>query len=109
MSLHEKKQEINYQNYNIRKTIKFDNFSIILLSIPNNSTELYNLYKVTNDGTIIWKISENESLGKKIKNPLPFENMEKIDENQVLVSDFYGRNFTVDIEQKTISFVSIAK
>lgn len=81
-------------DHNIRYVKEVNDTLIVLLEIPNNVTYLNNVYGITKDGKMKWRI-QNVSDIFPIKNQLPFENL-MIQGTDVYVSDFYGRRFSVN-------------
>lgn len=77
--------------YNIRYVEKVNDTFVVLLEIPYNEMYLDNVFGVSKNGEIIWRI-ENAGKVYSTKNQLPYENL-TINENEASVSDFYGRRY----------------
>ena len=87
-------------NYDIREIKERSNQVIVLLSIPFNMTEIDNVYSVSLEGEINWRV---ESLNKinPSGNNMPYENM-YLKKDELTVSDFYGRRYFIDITNGSI-------
>ncbi|GAA0306176.1 hypothetical protein GGQ92_002891 [Gracilibacillus halotolerans] len=89
-------------DYNIRFVKEVNTIVIVLLEVPYNVKYLNNVFGVSSEGKIKWRIRKAID-DHSIKNPLPYENLMVHGEN-VFVTDFYGRRFSVNpINGKLIS------
>ena len=90
-------------NYDIRDIKVVDNQVIILLSIPFG-VEISNIYAISLDCKIIWKV-ENR---KPNRRNLPFENI--FLNNRILTAtDFYGKRYFINITNGLIEKTDIVK
>lgn len=91
-------------NYDIRDIKVVDNQVIILLSIPFGVDETSNIYAISLDCKIIWKV-ENR---KPNRRNLPFENI--FLNNRILTAtDFYGKRYFINITNGLIEKTDIVK
>lgn len=81
-------------DYNIREAKICGDLIIVLLAIPFSETELDNLYAVSKQGKMVWRVQE---LNKAFPNPnnLPYEQM-NIKGNEITVTDFYARRYFIN-------------
>lgn len=91
-------------NYDIRDIKMVDNQVIVLLSIPFDVDEPSNIYAVSVDCKIIWKV---ESL-KPNGNNLPFENI-FLNNGVLTATDFYGRRYFINTTNGMIERKDIVK
>ena len=76
-------------NYQIRTEI------VILLASPFSETMIDNIYLLSDDENIIWRVETNKTVPDK----LPYENMSiSKDKSKIYATDFYGRRSIIDIE-----------
>lgn len=82
-------------DYNIRKVEVLEELLIILLGVPFDVSYLDNVFAVTKEGDIAWRV---QSLGEvyPMENRLPYEHMNIDEFKQIVVSDFYGRRFFIN-------------
>lgn len=85
-------QQVNF-SYSIREAKVIDELLVILLSIPFNDNTTENLYAVTPKGDIAWRVQKPKN---KILNPMPYENISVNKQNQIIVTDFYGRGYIIN-------------
>lgn len=81
-------------DYPIRDAKLFDRNIIVLLSIPYNDDTIDNLFSVNVQGQIIWRSQQLKQVFPKEK-LLPYEQM-VINEQEIKVSDFYGRRYFIN-------------
>lgn len=81
-------------DYNIRFVKEVGTILIVLLEIPHNEIYLNNVLGVSTTGKIIWRIQNARDVAP-VKNQLPYENL-VVSDNDVTVSDFYGRRFFIN-------------
>ena len=82
-------------NYKIRTEIKTRMGRVILLAIPFSDTMIDNIYLLSDDENIIWRVETN----KIVPDKLPYENMSiSKDKSKIYATDFYGRRSIIDIE-----------
>jgi len=93
--------------HRIRYVKEVENSLIVLLGIPNNVRYLNNVFGVSEKGEIKWRI-QSPSDGYSVKNQLPYENL-FVNGTEVVVSDFYGRRFSVNLTSGEILTRDIAK
>lgn len=81
-------------NYNIRDAKICGDLIVVLLAIPFSETELDNLYAVSKQGKIAWRVQElNKAFPNE--NNLPYEQM-NIKGNEITVTDFYARRYFIN-------------
>lgn len=93
--------------YPIRDVKRLDKNVIVLLSIPFNENFLDNLYLVSGYGEIVW---QSQSL-KEIyptERLLPYEQM-TIENQEIRVTDFYGRRYFINAANGKIMKRDITK
>ena len=93
--------------YDIRDTKVVNNQVIVLLSIPFNDNELDNIYAVSLDAKINWRV-ESLNLINPNGNNLPYENM-FLNNEELTATDFYGRRYFINIINGTIIKKDIVK
>ena len=77
-----------------------NNQVIVLLSIPFNVDEIDNIYAVSLDCKINWKV-ESLSIINPNGNNLPYENM-FLNNEELTATDFYGRRYFINTINGTI-------
>ncbi|WP_423832018.1 hypothetical protein ACO4C2_01465 [Streptococcus equinus] len=93
-------------DFDIRTIINLKDCILVLLSIPFNSNSLNNIYAISlKTGEVIWKVASCD----KWKNPLPYENMSQISEDQLVATDFYARKVIIDVKTGKIIETGISK
>ena len=95
-------------DYEIRTVIQYKNKYVVLLSIPFNSNEINNIYCLDEEANIIWRSDDISQNHPEIKNHLPYEQM-GIKEDKLYASDFYGRNYVINITTGKIEDMGIVK
>ncbi len=81
-------------DYPIRDARLLDKNIIILLSIPYNDDTIDNLFLINIQGDMVWRSQNLKELFPKEK-LLPYEQM-IIDDQEIRVSDFYGRRYFIN-------------
>lgn len=82
-------------NYKIRTEIKTRMGRVILLAVPFSETMIDNIYLLSDDENIIWRVETSKTVPDK----LPYENMSiSKDKSKIYATDFYGRRSIIDIE-----------
>lgn len=77
-----------------------------MLSIPFNSNSLDNIYAISlKTGEVIWRVASCD----KWKNPLPYENMSQISDDQFVATDFYARKVVIDVKTGKVIETGISK
>lgn len=94
-------------NFNIRKVVKYEGRYIVLLSIPFDSQEINNIYCLDSQANLVWRSEDLATLYPKIKN-LPYEQM-GIKDDAIYASDFYGRNYKINLDTGKIEDCAIVK
>ena len=93
-------------NYKIRTEIKTRMGRVILLAIPFSETMIDNIYLLSDDENIIWRVETN----KIVPDKLPYENMSiSKDKSKIYATDFYGRRSIIDIETGYIEYTDCVK
>ena len=80
---------------------------IVLLEIPFKDDEINNLYALNEKCEIIWKVEDLKAIFKS-QVLLPYEQM-IIEDNIVIVSDFYGRRYYINCDDGKIIKRDITK
>lgn len=93
--------------YDIRNVIQYKGNFIVLLGIPFNREEINNIYCLDNQANLLWQSEDLDILYPKKKN-LPYEQM-GIKEDAVFASDFYGRNYKINVQTGKVEGCSIVK
>ncbi len=94
-------------DYEIRETKLVDSQVMVLLSIPFNVNEVDNIYAVSLEGKINWRV-ESLNLMDPNGNNMPYENM-FLDKEALTATDFYGRRYFINIMDGTIIKKDIVK
>lgn len=81
---------------------------IVMLEIADKNANLKNIYAVSFDGKIIWQVQSEEEFNPNLKDVLPYENL-FFTKGNLSASDFYGRNFTINIDTGLIETMEITK
>ncbi len=93
--------------YEIRSVEQYKDAFIVLLEIPYDETVINNIYCLDNHANLVWQVEDLSTIYPKLKN-LPFEQM-GIKDNALYASDFYGRNYKINIETGKIESCRIVK
>ncbi|URZ04109.1 hypothetical protein [Clostridium felsineum] len=81
-------------DYNIRDVKLFGDLIIVLLSIPFDKTELDNLYAISKQGKVVWRVQGLNTVFPNQSN-LPYEQM-NVNENVITATDFYARRYFIN-------------
>ena len=104
--------EINNNSYDfefdIRAVIEYKEKYIVLLAIPFNKTEINNIYCLDAQAKLIWQAEDLSVRCPELKNILPYEQM-GIKDDIIFASDFYGRNYQINVNNGKIEGVKIVK
>lgn len=94
------KHRVEFQ-YNIQNVISIGKKLVVLLDVPFDITLLDNVFAVSYEGEIIWRI-QNPSEVYPISDRLPYEYMRLDDLSNLVVTDFVGIRYTVNPVNGTI-------
>nr|WP_298680887.1 hypothetical protein [uncultured Treponema sp.] len=94
--------------FNIRTVIQHGKNYVVLLSIPFNQTEINNIYCMDAKAKLLWRSEDLSMLYPKLKNLLPYEQME-IKDDIIFASDFYGRNYKINANDGKIEGFDMVK
>ena len=111
MYQYEKKHiEINGNSYDfefdIRAVVQYKEKFIVLLGIPFNRTEINNIYCLDAQAKLIWQSEDLSTRYPELKNLLPYEQI-GIKDDTIFASDFYGRNYTINVDSGKIEGFNI--
>jgi len=81
--------------HNIQNVIPIDKTLVVLLDIPFDETFLDNVFAVSNEGKVIWRI-QNPSEVYPINERLPYEYMRLDEAANIVVTDFVGIRYHVN-------------
>lgn len=98
--------KILFQN-EIREVVMYNGCFIVLLSVPYNTIDIDNIYCVDENGSLLWQVEGLSKVFPDLK-ALPYEQM-GIKEETLFASDFYGRNYTIDLSNGKIKDCKIVK
>ena len=93
--------------YDIRKVIEYNECYYILLSIPFNKSEINNIFCVDKQNKLLWRSENLDVLFPDLEN-LPYEQM-GIKDNKLYASDFYGRNYHINLLNGKMGECTIVK
>lgn len=93
--------------FDIRCTIEYKKHVLVLLSIPFTRNDINNIYCINQLGEIVWQVEDLNFLYPNLKN-LPYEQM-GIKDDILYASDFYGRNYSIDLDTGKIKGCNIVK
>jgi hypothetical protein len=99
---------IYYFKFDIRTVIPYKNNYIVLLSIPFNDSEINNLYCLNSHAELLWQSQDLSLLYQNSKNLLPYEQM-GFKDGYIYASDFYGRNYKINVNNGKIEGFDIVK
>lgn len=102
--INEYKKEFPFE---IRSVIQYDDKYIVLLSIPFDKNDINNIYCINTRTELIWQSQDLNVLYPNMKN-IPYEQMGMKD-NSLFASDFYGRNYKIDVQNGKILDCNIVK
>ncbi|WP_196595856.1 hypothetical protein [Pectinatus frisingensis] len=94
-------------DFDIRDTMEYFGYVLVLLSIPFTKSDINNIYCVNKFGEIVWRVEDLNLLYPNLKN-LPYEQM-GIKDGILHASDFYGRNYMIDLDTGKINGCKIVK
>ncbi len=104
--------EINNKIYefkfDIRTVLEYKCNYIVLISIPFNISEINNIYCLDSQAKMVWQVEDLTLAYPDLKNILPYEQME-IKDDYILASDFYGRNFKINLANGKIEGFNIVR
>lgn len=81
--------------YDIRSVIQYKGKHIVLLGIPFNKDNINNIYCLDEQANLVWQSEDLKKLYPELKN-LPYEQM-GIKDDIIFASDFYGRNYKINV------------
>jgi len=93
--------------FDIRCTIEYKKYVLVLLSIPFTKSDINNIYCVNEFGELVWQVEDLNLLYPNLKN-LPYEQM-GIKDGILYASDFYGRSYSIDLDTGKIKECNIVK
>lgn len=94
--------------FDIRDVIEYKENYIVLLDIPFNKTEINNIYCLDAQAKLIWQAEDISVRCPELKNLLPYEQM-GIKDDAIFASDFYGRNYRINVNNGKVEGVQIVK
>lgn len=94
-------------DFDIRKVLEYQNYYIVLLSIPFDSNCINNLYCLDDKANVIWQAEDLNKLFPKFTN-LPYEQM-GIKNDKLFASDFYGKNYMINLLNGAVEGYTIVK
>lgn len=94
--------------YDIRTVVQYKERYIVLLGIPFNREEINNIYCLDAQANLVWQSEDLSALYPELKNLLPYEQM-GIKDDAIYASDFYGRNYKINVENGKIEGFNIVK
>jgi len=87
-------------HFNIRVAVEYFDSVIILLNIPFTEDDINNIYCVNALGKVVWQSEDLNLLYPNVRN-LPYEQM-GIRDNILHASDFYGRSYSINLDNGKI-------
>lgn len=81
-------------DHDIRDVKIFRDLIIVLLAIPFNETELDNLYAISKQGKIAWRVQALDTVFPN-QNNLPYEQIH-VNKNEITATDFYARRYFIN-------------
>jgi uncharacterized protein Usg len=81
---------------------------MVLLAIPFNKTEINNIYCLDAQAKLVWQSEDLSVRYPELKNLLPYEQM-GIKDDIIFASDFYGRNYQINVNNGKIEGVKTVK
>ena len=93
--------------YDIRDIKVVDNQVIVLLSIPFHANEIDNIYAVSLDCKINWRVESLNIISPDGDN-LPYENL-FFHNGELTATDFYGRRYFINVTNGRIEKTDIVK
>ena len=94
--------------YDIRTVMQYKERYIVLLEIPFNRDEINNIYCLDAQANLVWQSEDLATRYPELKNLLSYEQM-GIKDDAIYASDFYGRNYKINIENGKIEEFNIVK
>ena len=95
-------------DFDIRTVIQYKERFIVLLGIPFNKTEINNIYCLDTQARLIWQSEDLSIRYPALKNLLPYEQM-GIKDDTIFASDFYGRNYKINVDSGKIEEFDVVK
>ena len=95
-------------DFDIRTVIQYKERFIVLLGIPFNKTEINNIYCLDDQARLIWQSEYLSIRYPTLKNLLHYEQM-GIKDDTIFASDFYGRNYKINVDSGKIEEFDVVK
>lgn len=103
---------INNNNYdfkfNIRTVIEYKGTYIVLLEIPFDKVVINNIFCLDEHAKLLWQSEDLSVRYPDIKNLLPYEQM-GIKDDIIYATDFYGRNYKINVNNGKVCEINIVK
>jgi len=92
-------------NFEIGDVIETEDLIIVRLNIPAENETKRNLFALKPNAKFQWQVQSSLEAYPEISVELPYENLKKLPNGNLSVSDFFGRTFEVDINNgKLLNF-----
>lgn len=103
------KKPINF-DFEVGNALAVDDKVIFLLKIPyDDKTTLKNIYCLNENCQFLWQVQSALEAYPNINEELPFENMVQNGNGNISASDFYGRNFEINVTNGKIINFSVSR
>lgn len=84
-------------NFEVGDVIETPELVIVRLNIPADNQTRQNVFALKKDGKFVWQVESSLKKYPEINVELPYENMTLLEDNKLIVSDFFGRTFDVNV------------
>lgn len=92
-------------DYEVGNAFVVDDKIVFLLLIPNGNPTVQNIYCLNSDLQFLWQVQSMLEAYPQVGEELPYENMALRENGNISASDFFGRNFDIDVTNgKLVNF-----
>lgn len=93
--------------YDIRSVLQYKERYIVLIGVPFDKDDINNIYCLDEKANLVWQSEDLKRLYPKLLN-IAYEHI-GIENDSLFATDFYGRNYKINLENGKIEGRKIVK